>query len=360
VWSDLPRRITLLIPDASARTVVLQLDQLPKDREEREALIRWRLGQQQVLSLAGAKLAWQVFPAAPGHGGRAHTVLAVAIQESVLQQYESLCESVGLIPHEVGITSLRLFNLWRKAAGRFSRRKADFLWATVADRALTTMVFQQGRLLFYRCKLLGGDTATSGRMTDPLDKVIEECGASLELCLQRHPDLAVTHAVLCGDGEMAALTTRAETSLGLSIERMDWGVIDALGWVARRRWQEYDESKRSTVFDRAIGFRHDAHCDFGRTPRSLSHQPQQPVSVVVGPDPFRAGGGLCVSGPGYSVELRPGGFGISGGARHFSGARADPPTGHPSDCRGSARGDRSVRRGVATLAGRSRFGQSAD
>lgn len=233
VFSDLPRRITLLLPDAAARTVVLQLDQLPADRGEREALIRWRLGQEQLFSLAGAKLVWQLFPAVSGRRSRSHTVLAVAIQESVLHQYESLCESVGLIPHEVGITSLRLYNLWKKVAGRLSRQKADFLWATVADRALTTMVFQQGQLLFYRCKLLGGDTAATVRMTDPLDKVIEECGASLELCQQRHPDLAVTHAVLCGDGEVAALKARFEASLGLSVEHMDWGVIDALGLATR-------------------------------------------------------------------------------------------------------------------------------
>lgn len=233
VLSDLPRRVTLLLPDAAARTVVLQLDQLPADREEREALIRWRLGQEQLFSLAGAKLVWQVFPAVPGHSGRAHTVLAVAIQESVLRQYESLCESAGLIPHEVGITSLRLFNLWRKVAGRLSRRKADFLWATVADRALTTMVFQRGRLLFYRCKLLGVETATLAAKADSSDRVIEECGASLELCQQRHPDLAVTHAVLCGDGEVGALSARVEASLGLSVEVMDWGVIDALGLAAR-------------------------------------------------------------------------------------------------------------------------------
>jgi hypothetical protein len=231
--SDLPRRVTLLLPDAAARTVVLHLDQLPADRGEREALIRWRLGQEQLFSLVGARLAWQVFPAQSGERGQAHTVLAVAIQDSVLQQYESLCESVGLIPHEVGITSLRLFNLWRKVAGRLSRRKADFLWATVADRTLTTMVFQQGRLLFYRCKLLGAETATPVAEPDPLDKVIEECGASLDLCQQRYPGLAVTHAVLCGDAEVAAVTAKVEAGLGLSVEHMDWGVIEARGMAAR-------------------------------------------------------------------------------------------------------------------------------
>lgn len=231
--SDLPRRITLLLPDAAARTLVLQLDQLPAVAEEREALIRWRLGQEQLFSLTGAKLVWQVFPAMPEHKGRAHTVLAVAIQEAVLHQYESLCESAGLIPHEVGITSLQLFNLWTKVAGRVRRAKADFLWATVADQALTTMVFQRGRLLFYRCKLLRTEHTTPVATTDLLNKIIEECGASLELCQQRHPELAVTHAVLCSDGEGPVLQTRVETSFGLSVEQMDWGVIDARGLAAR-------------------------------------------------------------------------------------------------------------------------------
>lgn len=230
---ELPRRITLLLPDAAARTLVLQLDQLPADSDEREALIRWRLGQEQLFPLTGAKLVWQVFPSLSRHDSGAHTILAVVIQESVLHQYESLCESAGLIPHEVGLTSLQLFNLWTKADGRLSRRRADFLWATVADQALTTMVFQRGRLQFYRCKLLGVEHATPVGSTDLLDRVIEECGASLELCQQRYPELAVTHAVLCGDGEWTLSKASVEASLGLSVEQMDWGMVDALGLEAR-------------------------------------------------------------------------------------------------------------------------------
>jgi hypothetical protein len=171
--SGLPQRITLMLPDAAARAAVLHLDQLPASRDEREALIRWRLGQEQLFPLAGAKIVSRVFYAVPGEEYRAHTVLAVAIQESVLQQYEALCESVGLIPHDVGITSLRLFDLWRRASGGQQRRKTDFLWVTIADRALTTMVFQQGRLLFYRCKPLGGNAVEAGAKADSSDKIIE-------------------------------------------------------------------------------------------------------------------------------------------------------------------------------------------
>lgn len=231
--SDLPRRITLLLPDAAVRAVVLHLEQLPANHDEREALIRWRLGQEQLFSLAGAKVVSQVFHALPGNERRVHTVLTVAIQESVLQQYEALCESVGLIPHEVGITSLRLFDLWRKVSGGSGRQKMDFLWASVADRALTTMVFQQGRLLFYRCKLLGGDAGAGADKANLVEKIVEECGASLDVCQLQHPAAVVKHAVLCVDGDLVALKTRLEAGLELSVEQLGWGALETLGWVAK-------------------------------------------------------------------------------------------------------------------------------
>jgi hypothetical protein len=213
--------------------MVLHLDELPTRSEERDALIRWRLGQEQLFPLAGAKVVSQIFHAVPGDERRVHTVLAVAIQESVLQQYETLCESVGLISHEVGITSLRLFDLWRRASGASRRKKTEFLWANVADRSLTTMVFQQGRPLFYRCKFLGGNAMDAGEPSGLLDKIIEECGASLDVCQQRHPAVVIKHAMLCADGELAGLKTRLEAGLDLSVEQVGWGVLERLGVAAK-------------------------------------------------------------------------------------------------------------------------------
>lgn len=231
--SGLPRRITLLLPDTAVRAMVLHLDEFPAGSDEREALIRWRLGQEQLFPLAGAKVVWQLFHAVPGDERRVHTLLAVAIQESVLQQYETLCESVGLIPSEVGITSLRLFDLWRRASGGLRRKKTEFLWANVADRSLTTMVFQQGRPLFYRCKFLGDSALDTGETSGVLEKVIEECGATLDVCQQRHPAVGIKHAILCVDGELAGLKTKLEAGLDLSVEQVGWGVLERLGVIAK-------------------------------------------------------------------------------------------------------------------------------
>lgn len=227
VMVNCPRPVTLLLPDAAVRAVVLHLDQLPARAEERDALIRWRFGQEQLFPLTGTTMTAQVFAGSPRMSGSAHSVLAVAVHQSVLRQYEALCENAGLVPRDVGLTSLRLFDLWAKMTGRGGWTDEDLLWISLADRALTTMVFQRGRLLFYRCKLLTAD-ALSG--TDPgAQKITDECAASLEMCQQRHSGVSVKRAVLCAD-DMASLHEALEAHLALSVESLGWEDIESCGW----------------------------------------------------------------------------------------------------------------------------------
>jgi len=229
IISDLPRRIAVLLPDTAVKATILHLDQLPVRREERDALIRWRLGQEQLFPLSGAKVLFQVFHDRSEGKGPAYTVLTVAVQESVLNQYEDLCESIGLIPHEVGVTSLRIFDFWRRTLRGSHWRSRECLWINVSDRALTTMICQRGRLLFYRCKLLGAETAEALAKTDILNKIHEECCASLEICQQQYPSTIVKEAVICSDGDISAFQELIEAELRVSVERLDWESIETLG-----------------------------------------------------------------------------------------------------------------------------------
>ncbi len=233
VWrSDVPRPIVLLLPDLSVRATVLQLEQLPPQVEEQEALIRWRLGQEQLLPLAGAKIVWQGFPSHGAGDERSHAVLVVAIQEAILRQYESLCESVGLLPQEVGVTSFRLFNLWLKAAGGRKRLGHDLLWVSVSDGGLTCFVMQEGRLVFVRTKLLNGE-GLEGEINpggNLVDNIVEECAASLRACRAHHPGLNVTEIVLASDSPLPTLESALNSALGLSTERLDWEAVKRLGW----------------------------------------------------------------------------------------------------------------------------------
>jgi hypothetical protein len=233
VWqSEAPCPIVLLLPDLSVRATVLQLEQFPVHAEEQEALIRWRLGQEQLLPLAGAKIVWQGFPS---HGARnepSHVVLAVAIQEAILKQYESLCESVGLLPQEIGVTSFRLFNLWLKTAGGRKRLGRDLLWVSVSDGGLTCFVMQEGRLAFVRTKLLRADELQDGESLghDMADNIVEECAASLRACRDHFPNLNVTDMVFAGDCSFPTIEQALNREFSLSTERLDWKSVEQAGW----------------------------------------------------------------------------------------------------------------------------------
>ena len=155
-----PRAATIILPDLAVRLAVLRLQDLPWSSDERDALVRWRLGQEQLLSLSGAKVFSQVLSDPGGSGDGPCTVLAVVVQEAVLTQYEAVCEAAGLIPQEVDVASLRLFNLWAHGTGRAARSTADFLWVNATDGGVTALIFHNGTLVFPRSQLPGG---TAGR-----------------------------------------------------------------------------------------------------------------------------------------------------------------------------------------------------
>ena len=84
-------------------------------------------------------------------------VLVIAIQESILAEYETACEAAGLLPREVTVASFRLFDLWLKAAGGARCLNRDLALVTVADGGLTCLIIHEGRPVFVRTKLLAGD-----------------------------------------------------------------------------------------------------------------------------------------------------------------------------------------------------------
>jgi hypothetical protein len=222
----------LLLSDLSVRATVLQLEQFPAQAEEQEALIRWRLGQEQLLPLTGAKIVWQEFPPHGAGDERSHAIFVVAIQEAILKQYESLCESVGLLPQEVGVTSFRLFNLWLRAAGGRRRLGHDLFWVSISDGGLTCFVMHEGRLVFVRTKLLGSEGLDGGAdpSGDSAGKIAGECAASLRACREHYPGLNVSEIVLVSDSPFPNLEQMLNSELGLSTERLDWEAVERLGW----------------------------------------------------------------------------------------------------------------------------------
>lgn len=229
---ELPKPITLLLPDLAVRTIVLSLDHLPSRNEELEALIRWRLGQEQRLPLSGTKLIWQIFPASVA-GGNSHVVLVVVIQDGILHQYEAVCEAAGLVPREVGVTSFSSFNIWLRAAGGHRRLQHDLAWVTVLDGALTCFIFHDRRPVFVRTKFLPEEPAHSSQDGGGMeDRVLREISASFLACQEQYPQVQAKEIVLMATDSSQHWESVLSRELGVTVECLTWNHIDSLGWKA--------------------------------------------------------------------------------------------------------------------------------
>lgn len=224
---DIPRPVVLLLPDLSVRTVLLQFDRLPARREEREALIRWKLGQEQLFPLTGMKVVSNMLPSEALEKTGSVSVLAVAVQEAILAQYESLCDDLHLVPLEVDTVSVRLFNLWLCTAANGGLPAEDFAWVNVADGGLTVLIFQQGALAFLRTKRHAVTNAAD------MHKTVAECTASIQACRQRRPSLAVKRVVLVTEESNQGLRDAMEEQAGLVVEEWDWSHKSAACWRQR-------------------------------------------------------------------------------------------------------------------------------
>lgn len=231
--SGLPRAVTLVLPDLAVRSTVLQLEQVPARKQEQEALIRWRLGQEQRVPLTGATLRWQVFPPRHAKNG-AHMVLVIAVQEGILAEYEAACEAVGLLPREVTVASFRLFDLWLKAAGGARCLNRDLAWITMLDGGLTCLIIHDGRPVFFRTKLLmsdGGLTQEADRRAE-IDRIVRETELSIVACREHFPDLQLSRLVMMTDSDMPGLEDALGQELGMSTDQLQWNHVETVGWTS--------------------------------------------------------------------------------------------------------------------------------
>ncbi len=224
---NIPRPITLLLPDLSVRTALLHLDQLPRRREEREALIRWKLGQEQLFPLTGMKVVSSLLPSGTLENTGSFSVLAVAVQETILAQYESLCDDLHLVALEIDTVSSRLFNLWLRTTKYARLPTDDFAWVHLADGGLTMLIFQAGSLVFLRTKLQAVTNAID------MQKTVAECVASIQACRQRHPTLAVTRLLLVTEDSSPGLRDMMQEQAGVAVEEWDWNHGAAARWARR-------------------------------------------------------------------------------------------------------------------------------
>ena len=198
-------QIALVLSDLCVRTVLLNVDTMPSRSRERDALIRWRLEKEATFPVAGARVVSQVI------GPR--TVLVVMIGESVLRQYGTVCDEVGLVPVSVTATSFLLPNVARAS----TPVEEPAGWLSVLDEGFTLMIHQAGRPVFVRTKTQS-------------PQILDDLVASLAFYEETHPGTPLRRLyVLSEEREPDALTAISK--------ELDLEVVPVGPTLAQQAWR---------------------------------------------------------------------------------------------------------------------------
>jgi type IV pilus assembly protein PilM len=185
------RLVSVSLPDATGRVMLLDLEARPRSREEGLDIIRWKLKKSFPFDISTVHLDYQNL--VERENGTV-SMLVSLISRQVVTQYEELLTEAGLQPRFIDFTS---FNLYRLFSPRLEMSDSG-AFVTFYRGALTVLIFYAGVLSFYRTK----ETASESH------NLYREVNSSFLVYGDRHPGHAVTE-IFCMAGSSDAEAFRA-------------------------------------------------------------------------------------------------------------------------------------------------------
>ena len=150
------RDVTVVIPDAAVRVLLLEFDELPSKAVEALPVVRFRLKKLLPFDVDEAVVSYQVMAIAKG----SVQVVAVAVPKGVLDEYEGLVTAAGYLPGAVLPSTLA-------ALAGLDEAEAAALVVNAGPNGVTTAIVKGGILLLHRSVDMAGET------------VVEAAGVSL-------------------------------------------------------------------------------------------------------------------------------------------------------------------------------------
>jgi len=133
------RDVTVVVPDASVRVLLLDFDELPAKPAEALPIVRFRLKKLLPFDSDDAAVSYQVMTSAKG----SVRVLAVAMPKDVLAEYEGLVTAAGYLPGAVLPSTLA-------ALAGLDESEAATLVVNASSSGVTTAIVKGGALLLHR------------------------------------------------------------------------------------------------------------------------------------------------------------------------------------------------------------------
>ncbi|HEV2647157.1 MAG TPA: hypothetical protein VGU46_12400 [Acidobacteriaceae bacterium] len=162
------RNVTLVVPDAAVRVLLLDFDELPAKAAEALPVVRFRLKKLLPFDADDAAVSYQVM--ASGRGGM--QVLAVAMPRQVLADYEGVVREAGFEPGAILPSTLAaLAGLGEDAMPR--------LMVNAGREGVTTAIVKGGVVLLHRTVDLEQDAAESTRSDSAAEAPVETSIAAI-------------------------------------------------------------------------------------------------------------------------------------------------------------------------------------
>ena len=166
------RHVTLALPDAAVRMLLLDLQQVPKGQKDFEKLIQWHMEKAFLYPLGESRFSYQVLAREAGQT----KILATAVKKEVIEQYEWLDEAHRIEARRIAPSSFYMFNLFRPLITRTVGEKGRLVFVYFLDQSLTVLIFDQGHLSFIRVK---ESPKREENAEESADFLLEELGQSL-------------------------------------------------------------------------------------------------------------------------------------------------------------------------------------
>jgi type IV pilus assembly protein PilM len=156
---DRGRDVTIVVPDAAVRVLLLEFDELPSKAAEALPVIRFRLKKLLPFDADTAAVSYQVMASDRGMV----RVLAVAMPREILDEYENMILTAGYASGAVLPSTLA-------ALGCLDEQEAPALVVNCNRGSVTTAIVRGGVLMLHRTVEMAGEAiADAGRSVGVLD-----------------------------------------------------------------------------------------------------------------------------------------------------------------------------------------------
>ena len=199
------RSVSVSLPDATGRVMLLDLEARFKNRQEGLDIIRWKLKKSLPFDISTVHLDFQTL--AERENGSI-SLLVSLISQAVVTQYEELLIEAGLVPKFIDFTS---FNLYRLFSPRLELSD-NCAFVTFYAGAMTVLIFHGGVLCFYRTKEAASEA----------QNLYREVNSSFLVYNDRHPGETVTEVFcMAGLGDAEAFRSLVAEASGLEPVLLD-------------------------------------------------------------------------------------------------------------------------------------------